>query len=30
MTCVYGIDADTIVWLCVCADVAPAGTRLSC
>jgi hypothetical protein len=28
MTCVYGIDVDTIVWLFVCADVAPRGREV--
>jgi hypothetical protein len=28
MTYVYGIDADTIVWLFVCADVAPRGREV--
>jgi hypothetical protein len=28
MTYVFGIDVDTIFWLCVCADVAPRGCEV--
>jgi hypothetical protein len=28
MTCVFGIDVDTIIWLFVCADVAPRGREV--
>jgi hypothetical protein len=30
MTCVFGIDVDTICCLFVCADVARRDARLSC
>jgi hypothetical protein len=28
MTCVFCIDADTIIWLFVCADVGPRGCEV--
>jgi hypothetical protein len=28
MTCVFGIDVDTIIWLFVCADVGPRGCEV--
>ena len=28
MTCVYGIDVDTIIWLFVCENVGPHGREV--